>query len=166
MLQGIVILEIYEGISEKTGWTCIAISPEQAAKIKPDTRKSFRVKGTIDHLKIAQAAIVPVGEGHYILPINVEMRRALRKEAPAEVHISFELDESEILISEDLMACLSDDTQALAQFERLSRANQRYYSKWIEQAKTLETKSRRIAATIKGLNQGWDYGTTMRNAKK
>ena len=48
---------------EKTGWTYIVISADIARKLKPGNKKSFRVKGKLDHYSFAKTALLPMGEG-------------------------------------------------------------------------------------------------------
>jgi hypothetical protein len=46
------------------------VTSEQIEKLNPGTKKSFRVKGKIDFFKFARAALMPMGEVDFILPIN------------------------------------------------------------------------------------------------
>jgi Domain of unknown function (DUF1905)/Bacteriocin-protection, YdeI or OmpD-Associated len=165
MVQFSLVLDKFGEMGEKTGWTYILIPQALANQIKADTRVSFRVKGKIDSFELKQAALIPMGEGDFIFPVGTSVRRSIRKEAGDMVHITMELDTSEILISEDLLICLADDVRALERFEALAKSHQRYYSKWIEEAKTIETKSKRIAMAVEGLSKGMDYGAMMRYYK-
>jgi hypothetical protein len=58
---------------EKTGWSYIEISEAQAAKLNPGCKKSFRVKGKLDEFKIEKTALMPMGDGNFILPFNGTM---------------------------------------------------------------------------------------------
>ena len=64
---------------EKTGWTYIEIFAEQAAKLKPDNKKSFRVKGKLDNFSIKGIALLPMGEGDFIMPLNAALRKGIGK---------------------------------------------------------------------------------------
>src|SRR5690349_15961480 len=119
---------------EKTGWTFIEISAAQAKKLKPDSKVSFRVKGTLDSHKISQVAILPMGDGAFILAVNGKMRKAIGKKAGDKVKVILEVDESKIILSHDMMACLKDEPAALAAFNKLPGSHQKYYSRWIENA--------------------------------
>ena len=59
-----------------------------------------------------------------------------------------------VLVPEDLQAALEADPQAQAFFAKLSYTHQKEYVQWIEQAKRLETRQRRIEGTIELLKQG------------
>ncbi len=151
---------------EKSGWTYIEIPASLAAQLKPDTRTSFRVKGSIDQYQLSQVALVPMGEGDFILPVNTTMRKILRKEAGAKVHVTLALDESEVVLSADLLACLEDAPEAKAYFEKLPGSHQKYYTRWIESAKTPGTKAKRITQAIMGMTQKMNFGETLRHVKE
>ena len=59
---------------EKTGWTYIEIPADIAEQIKPNNKKSFRVKGRLDNYKISSVALMPMGDGKFIMPFNAIMR--------------------------------------------------------------------------------------------
>ena len=73
---------------EKTGWSYIEIPAKIAEQIKPGVKKSFRVKGTIDDHVIKWVALLPMGEGHFILPINAAMRKGTGKRKGDKVKVS------------------------------------------------------------------------------
>ena len=54
------------------------------------------------------------------------------------------VDTFEKPLSVDFMECLSDEPKALEKFNSLPKGHQRYFSKWIEDAKTDPTKTKRI----------------------
>ncbi len=41
-------------------------------------------------------------------------------------------------------------------------SHQRYYSNWVEQAKTESTKAKRIAKTVKGLSLGMTFAEILK----
>lgn len=151
--------------AEKTGWTYFEISRDLAEKLAPGTKKSFRVKGAIDQLKIKQVAILPMGEGHFILPVNADMRKALRKKTGDRVEVSIAADHSELQLSKDFLECLADEPEGRAYFDSLPKSHQQYYSKWIESAKTSATKIKRIAIVINGLARHMDFGAMLREQR-
>lgn len=156
------ILQKFEKMGEKTGWTYIHIPAHLANEIKTNTRTSYRVKGKLDHFAIHQVALLPMGDGDFVIPINAAMRKGIKKSEGAMVQVALEVDESEYLISPDLLACLEDEPRAQRAFLQMPLSHQRYYSKWIESAKTVETKSKRISQTVQGLVMGLDYGGMIR----
>lgn len=151
---------------EKSGWTYIEIPARQATKLKPGTKVSFRVKGKIDNFAIEKVALLPMGEGGFILPLNATMRKGTGKKAGDKLHVQLEADERELVLSPDLMRCLKDEPVALANFKKLPKSHQQYYSKWIEGAKTIHTKSKRITATVMGCLKNQNYSQMMRDYKQ
>lgn len=151
---------------EKTGWTYINVPHDVAEQIKPNCKTSFRVKGLLDTFEINQIALVPMGDGDFIMAINAAMRKGIQKSAGATLHVNLELDDSELIISSDLLESLQDEPKALDAFNKMSPSHQRYYSNWIEDAKTIETKSKRIYQSIYGLAHGLNYGEMIRYFKE
>lgn len=164
MLAFTTIIKKFDKKGEKTGWQYIEISAAQAKKLKA-SQVSFRVKGYIDSVAIQKTALLPMGDGHFILPMNTPLRKALGKKAGDKVTIKFELDESKLTLSPDLLECLKADPIALAFFKSLPPSHQQYYSKWIESAKTTATKTRRIVISIEGFSKKMGYGEMMRAYK-
>ena len=150
---------------EKTGWTYVDIPAELAEILKSGQRSSFRVKGLLDTYPLRQVALIPVGEGAFVLPVNANMRRIIRKEAGAMVQLSLEADDEPLAQSADLLTCLADAPDAHAHFDSLPPGHQRYYTKWIESAKTPQTKAKRIAQAITGFSLKMDYGDMIRYHK-
>lgn len=157
---------------EKTGWTYIAIPNDVSAVLSPGRKTSFRVKGTLDNFAIKQVALLPMGDSDgetgsaFILVVNAEMRRGIRKQAGATVQVSLDVDTEPIPLSADLMACLADDLIALDFFNTLAKGHQTYFSQWIEGAKTTATKTKRITQAVMGLSMRLDYGEMIRYFKK
>lgn len=151
---------------EKTGWTYIDIPQKIATQLYPDNKKSFRVKGTIDAHEINSVALVPMGEGDFIMALNVTMRKAIRKQKGDTVEVKIELDKREQKISEDFIACLNDDPAAMDFFSKMTPGHQRYYSNWIDSAKTEATKIKRIALAVSTLAKKMNYGEMIRSQKK
>ena len=64
------------------------------------------------------------------------------------------------------MECLQDEPSALAFFKSKPASHQRYFSKWIESAKTEATKTKRIAMAVSSLAKQMDYGEMLRSQKQ
>ena len=60
-------------------------------------------------------------------------------------------------LNEDFVVCLNDEPKAMKYFSSLPKSHQNYFSKWIESAKIVETKTKRIARAVNALAKGWDY---------
>lgn len=160
------LLEKFKDKGEKSGWTYITISKAVARKLNQDVKTSYRVKGKIDNHQIKHVALLPIGEGTFIIPVNATMRKAIQKNVGSKVIVNLSLDKTEFKLSDDFLACLEDEPKALAQFEKLAAGHQRYFSKWIESAKTETTKVKRITQSVQGLAMGLDFGAMIRYFQK
>ncbi|MBL7858540.1 MAG: DUF1905 domain-containing protein [Cyclobacteriaceae bacterium] len=146
---------------EKTGWTYIEISATQAKKLK-DSKVSFRVRGTLDAYQLEKAALLPMGDGNFILPINATIRKATGKRQGDKLKVLLEADDRKFIISPDLIACLNDDPMAYSNFKKLPGSHQRYFSKWVDSAKTSATKTKRIIMAVTALAKNQGYGEMIR----
>jgi len=161
-----IILQFGEQ-GEKTGWTYIEIPADLAQEMKPDNKKSFRVRGTLDNLPINGIALMPMGEGAFIMAINAEMRKGIRKHKGAMLQVTLEEDvDYKVVMPDDLQECFDFEPYALEFFNTLAKSHRNYFIKWIEQAKTQPTRDIRITATINAMLRKWDYGTMIRAMKK
>lgn len=158
------ILQFRES-GEKTGWTYIVISKKNAHELKRDTKVSFRVKGTLDAHRIHKTALLPIGDGKFMLPINAGIRKATGKKSGDRLKVSLEADERRITMSADLMRCLKDKPEALKFFKSLPGSHQRYISRWIESAKTTHTQTKRIVTCLTAFNKKMNYAEMMRSYK-
>jgi hypothetical protein len=159
-------IQRFDKKGEKTGWTYIEISASQAQKLKPNTKVSFRVKGKLDEFEIQKTALIPMGDGKFILPINATIRKGIKKKQGDKLKVALEADEREIALSRDLITCLKDDPQAYTFFKSLTKGHQQYFSKWIESAKTAQTKTKRIVMAVVALAQKQGYPEMIRANKR
>jgi hypothetical protein len=143
---------------EKTGWTYIPISQKITQQLKPNNKKSFRVKGKIDDYAIEGVALIPMGNGDFIMALNAALRKAIKKIHGAKVVVQFQLDIAPLKVNSDLLECLQDEPQALAFFKTLAPSHQKYFNNWVDSAKTEPTKAKRIALCVNALAKKWDYG--------
>jgi hypothetical protein len=156
-----IILQ-FDRQGEKTGWSYISIPEEIAAEIKPGVKKSFRVKGKLDNHPISKTSLLPMGGGDFILPLNADIRKAIHKKKGAMLNVQLQEYKQPVPICKELLECLKDAPEAKKKFTALPGSHQRYYSKWIESAKTVETKSKRIAMTINAMEKNMSYGEMLR----
>lgn len=151
---------------EKTGWTYVVIPEDIAQELKPGNKKTFRVKGKLDKYAIEALALLPMGDGSFILPLNAEIRKGIAKRVGAQLNVQLQEDDNpDPVTSPEFMECLQDEPEALAFFNTLTKGHQNYFLKWIESAKTAPTKAKRIAQSITGLARKHDYGTMIRSNK-
>jgi Domain of unknown function (DUF1905)/Bacteriocin-protection, YdeI or OmpD-Associated len=162
MVQFTATIQRFGEKGEKTGWSYILITRELAEKLKPGYKKAFRVKGKLDNYPVSQLALIPMGQGEFILTLNANLRKAIHKNKGATVQVSLIEDKKPPEISAELKECLADAPKAEKKFDSLPRSHQMYYSKWIESAKTVETRAKRIGLTIQAMEKNLSYGEMLR----
>lgn len=150
---------------EKTGWTYFVIPADVAQQIKPGYKKIYRVKGKLDNYKISGVAIMPMGDGSFIMPVNAVMRKAIGKRKGAVITALLEADDKPVELDEDFMACLNDEPLALQYFNSLTGSHRNYFSKWISSTKTESTKTKRIAMALSALSGKLGYPEMIREQK-
>jgi hypothetical protein len=151
---------------EKTGWTYIIIPEAIAQQLKPGNQKSFRVKGKLDAYEIKQIALLPMGSGTFIMPLNVAMRKGIGKTKGSFLQVQIQEDLEIYKLNVAFMECLNDEPEAMAFFKTFPLSHQRYFSKWIEAAKTEQTITKRIANAVSALSRKMNYVEMMQFMKK
>jgi hypothetical protein len=161
-----IILQFGEQ-GEKTGWSYIEIPADIAQQLKPGNKKSFRVKGILDALPVSGMALMPMGDGNFIMALKAGIRRALHKNKGAMLHVALEEDtDFRIDIPGDLKECFDFEPEAFDFYNSLPKSHRDYFIKWINDAKTDETRAKRIVNTINAMLRKWNYGQMMREMKK
>jgi uncharacterized protein YdeI (YjbR/CyaY-like superfamily) len=91
-----------------------------------------------------------------MLPVSAEQRANAGVAAGDEVQVALELDTAprEVSVPADLAAALGKSAAARKFFEGLSYSNQRRIVLGIEDAKTPETRQRRIEKAVSNLKAG------------
>lgn len=165
MIKFTATIEIDSRDPDKKGWSFIIISKSLSSKLNPGVRKIFRVKGKLDSFPIKQTSLLPVSGERFMLPINATMRKGTGKKAGDKLTIELEVDKAPPKISTDFVACLQDDPKAGEYFKKLPPSHQRYFSKWIEDARTPETKAKRITMALSALARKMHFGMMIRESK-
>ena len=110
---------------------------------------------------------MPMGNGDFIMPLKQEVRKAIRKDAGAMVNVILSEDtEFKIDIPGDLQECFDFEPEAFDFFHSLPKSHRNYFIKWINDAKTSETRTKRIVNTINAMLHKWGYGEMMKAMKK
>ena len=166
MIKFNTTLKKFGELGEKTGWTYIEIPVEIADKINPGVKKSYRVKGQFDDFKLEKTSMLPMGGGSFIIPINASIRKAIGKRKGSIINVSITLDEREIEINKTFLTCLADEPKALDYFNSLPGSHRKYFSKWIESAKSEITKENRIARAVTALSRRQGYPEMIKAGKE
>ena len=132
--------------------TGIRVPAEVVARLGPSKRPAVRV--TING-HTYRSTVAPLGGAH-MLPVSAEIRERAGVAAGDEVEVDIELDTEprEVTVPPDFAAALDRDADARRSFDGLSYSNKRRYVLSIEEAKTDETRQRRIAKAIATLRAG------------
>lgn len=143
---------------EKTGWTYISLSKELSSKIKPNNKKSFRVKGKMDATSVKGLAVLPVGGNEFIISLNEVLRAKLRKKVGDVVACQLEEDiEYKVDIPGDLHELLREEEIMITNFMKLIPSHRAYFINWINAAKTDMTRTKRLAMTANAMYHGLTY---------
>jgi len=99
---------------------------------------------------------VAVMGGEFMLPVSAEVRENAGIAAGDEVEVSVELDTEprEVAVPADFTDALGRDADARRSFEGLSYSNKRRIVLSIDDAKTAETRRRRIDKAVGNLREG------------
>jgi hypothetical protein len=161
-----IILQ-YNEQGEKTGWTYIDLPADLAQQLKPGNKKSFRVRGWLDNFAVAGMAVMPVGDGNFIMALRGEIRKGIHKNKGAMLRVRLEEDvDYKVDVPDDLQECFEFEPEAYRYFNALPRSHRDYFIKWINSAKTETTRANRIANTINAMVKQMDYGMMIREIKK
>jgi hypothetical protein len=162
MVQFTAVIQQFAEQGEKTGWSYVTIPADIASLLKPGFKKSFRIKGKLDAHPIAQQALIPMGNGAFILPLKSALRKAIHKNKGAMLKLRLEEDKKPLEVSAELRECLADAPKAEKKFNTLARSHQMYYSHWIDSAKTIQTRAKRIGLTITAMEKNLTYAEMLR----
>ena len=152
----------FADMGEKTGWTYIRIPSAVAQQLLPGNKKSFRVKGTLDDHSIQKIALIPMGEGDFIMALNAGIRKAIRKQKGASLRVELEVDKAVIQPPKALLDCLADEPAALAYFKGLPKSHQNYFGNWIRAAKIEGTRTKRIACVVTAMVRHLNFAEMLR----
>jgi hypothetical protein len=136
----------------KGGWTYAEIT-----EIKPNRKNPFgwvRVSGFIDNWELKQYKLMPMGNGKLFLPVKAAIRKNIGKEAGDTVHVKLYPDETPLEIPNEILDCFMHEAKhLLTTFSKFTEGEQKAYLDWIYDAKTENTKARRIVEMMERLER-------------
>lgn len=146
------------------GWMYVEIPQTITEQLKPGYRQVFRVRGEIDDHPFTGLALMPKGEGDYLLAINGTMRKVLKKRVGDFLVLRLEEDRDFVIeVPEELEWCLADEEgNLLERFRALPKSHRNYFLNHINGAKTDATRTKRIAMTVEAMALGLDFGAMIR----
>lgn len=166
MVEFTTIILQFADQGEKTGWTYIEVPADIGQQLKPGNKKSFRVRGMLDGFAVAGMALMPMGGGNFIMALKAEVRKGIRKNAGAMLQLKLEVDtDYKVEIPDELQECFDFEPDALNFFNSLPKSHRDYFVKWINSAKTVETRNKRIVNAVNAMLRKWRYNDMMREMK-
>ena len=132
--------------------TGIPVSEEVVASLGSSKRPPVRVTINGHTYRSTLAS----RHGQFMLPISAENRTSAGVAAGDEVEVDIELDTAprEVTVPPDLAEALERDVDAKRYFDGLSYSQKQRHVLPIEQAKTAETRQRRIDKALSTLREG------------
>ena len=132
--------------------TGIEVPPEVVAALGSSKKPAVRV--TLNGYTY-RSTIATMG-GKFMLPVSAEVRAGAGIAAGDAVNVELELDteKREVTVPADFAAALDQDAEAKTFFEKLSNSHKLRHVLAIEQAKTAETRQRRIEKAVAMLREG------------
>lgn len=132
--------------------TGIKVPPEIVARLGAGKRPPVRV--TINGYAY-RSSVATMG-GAFMLPVSAEHRQGAGVAAGDELEVEVELDSEprEVTVPPDFGDALDQEADARRTFDGLSYSQKRRYVLSIEEAKSAETRQRRIANAVGELREG------------
>jgi hypothetical protein len=157
MISTSLVIEKFGAMGDKTGWTYLRITSDMIEKIKPNNKKIFRVKGKVDNVELKRHAIMPIGDGDFLLPLKKSIMLQIKKPIGEKVSVNIAADNSDIVYDEDFMACLDNEKTAKEVYFSFTDGHRNYFNNYIQQAKSDATKTKRIVKAIRCLEMGMNF---------
>ena len=132
--------------------TGIQVPAEVVAALGPSKKPAVAI--TINGYTY-RSTVATMG-GRYLIPVSSNVREQAGVAADDRVEVSIELDNAprEVVVPDDLQVALDGNPDARRFFDGLSYSNKRRVVIPIEEAKTAETRERRIAKAVDKLYDG------------
>jgi hypothetical protein len=165
MVSFTTVIQQFAEQGEKTGWTYIEIPADIAQELIPGNKRSFRVKGKLDAYAISGVALLPMGGGRFILPLNAAMRRGTHKKKGSMVAVKLSVDTKPLSAPPGFLECLADEPAAQTYFESLKPSQRNYFIKWLGGVKSEAAVANRIAQAVNALARGQDFVAMIRGLK-
>ncbi|SCH74178.1 MULTISPECIES: YdeI/OmpD-associated family protein [unclassified Romboutsia] len=114
--------------------------------------KRVKVKATFDGIKY-RGSIVKMGTPCYIIGITKDIRKQISKDAGDNVFVEIEKDEEirVVELPDDFKYALIENEFAMKFYDSLSYSSKRKYVQWIDSAKKVETREKRIVEAVSKL---------------
>ena len=131
----------------------VVLDADQVAALG-EGKKRFPVVVTVNGYTW-RTSVAPMG-GEFLVGLSKAVRAAagVEKDSTVEVVLALDTAPREVELPAMLAAALDGDTQAKANYDRLSYTHRKEYARWIEEAKREPTRERRVAQALEMLRKG------------
>lgn len=129
----------------KGGWTYVILEYNPSEK---GNSLWLKVKGTVNGAEKEQYKLASMKNGLYMLPLKAEIRKKYNIKEGDMVDVCLYLDNSDLLVPEEILECLEEFPKALEFFNKMTESNKKYYIEWVTEAKNIDTKVNRINKMI------------------
>jgi hypothetical protein len=118
------------------------------------SRAQVKVRGTIDGHPF-RSSLAPMGGGAHVMPVKKSLREAVGKAGGETVNIVMEIDTEErtVAVPPDLEAAFKR-AGVKDKFAAMAYTHRREYVEWVEGAKKMETRKRRIEQAAARIAEG------------
>jgi hypothetical protein len=145
---------LFHATIERSGKTTTGIHVPDDVVVALGSGKRPAVRVTINGY--TYRSTIAAMRGAFMLPVSAEVRQRAVVAAGDQVQVQVEVDTEprQVSLPPDLAEALDRDADARRFFDKLSYSNQQRIVLPIEQAKTAETRQRRIASSVSMLKEG------------
>lgn len=143
---------LLQKFSGKGGWTYTEI-PEIVQN--PDNPFGWvTVSGFIDGYELKKYKLMPMGEGKLFLPVKAAIRKKIKKEAGDTIWVKLSIDTTPLEVPQEIYDCIELTNHELVKvFDLLEESEKEYHLDRIYEAKTDDTKEKRISNLIDFLSE-------------
>lgn len=152
----------FEGLVErhtvgKYDYTVVFLPPEISAQLPFDKSSRLRMRGEVNDHPI-EAAWQPV-RGQYYVMLSKPLLKAAELAVGMRATIRFSLvDQKAVEIPADVQHLINNNAQFGTNWRNLTAGKQRGFMHWVGEAKTTQTRSKRIGQLIERLNKNPNIG--------
>jgi hypothetical protein len=122
------------------------------------TRAAVRIKGTLNGMDIDRA-LMPTKSGLHVIALSGALRKQLKVEEgdPVKAVIYRNPDQDELDVPEELAETLDFLPEFKAGWEKITIGRRRGICHWINSGKSVQTRAKRVAETLKRFEEGHDW---------
>lgn len=128
------------------------------------TRAAVRIKGELNGVEIDRA-LMPTKSGLHVIALSGELRKKLkvREGDKVKAEIYRNPDQEELDVPEELAETLDFIPEFKAGWDKITIGRRRGICHWIGSGKSVETRAKRVAETLKRFEEGHEWFKTSKS---